>query len=302
MAEERLIDDDLDKNRKYKIRKNADGEDELYIDESANVGEEFETVGFEIPEFATDDDEVAIMTPEQFEAMRRAKQEEEERKRRAVESYIEKAVEKLAEPDYESALYLLNSAEEIDGTCGTVHRLKLSTLSRNFTDYTMLDDCVDTAKNVAAYCTDEQKAELSEMSAPLQQRIVGLEEKAAALHVEVESKKSERRETFIAERKRSIIWFSVTGVPFLVFLVLAIGFSTVMFAAKDGTNLILTIVFAALTLVCFIASVFTARRMWAAMQRVSLNEKNSSTKLGREYENLISDVKKLNTVLRSFKL
>ena len=32
MAEERLIDDDKDK--KYKIRKNADGEDELYIDDT----------------------------------------------------------------------------------------------------------------------------------------------------------------------------------------------------------------------------------------------------------------------------
>ena len=30
MAEERLVDDD--KDRKYKIRKNADGEDELVID------------------------------------------------------------------------------------------------------------------------------------------------------------------------------------------------------------------------------------------------------------------------------
>ena len=32
MAEERLIDDDKDK--KYKIGKNADGEDEFYIDDT----------------------------------------------------------------------------------------------------------------------------------------------------------------------------------------------------------------------------------------------------------------------------
>ena len=40
MAEERLIDED--KDRKYKIRKNADGEDELVIDAEADVEEEFE--------------------------------------------------------------------------------------------------------------------------------------------------------------------------------------------------------------------------------------------------------------------
>ena len=38
MAEERLIDDDKDK--KYKIRKNEKGEDELYLSEESEEGEE----------------------------------------------------------------------------------------------------------------------------------------------------------------------------------------------------------------------------------------------------------------------
>ena len=61
MAEERLIDDD--KDRKYKIRKNADGEDELYIDLEESEEESGESLEFEVPEFETDDEEAAVLTP-----------------------------------------------------------------------------------------------------------------------------------------------------------------------------------------------------------------------------------------------
>ena len=44
MAEERLIDDD--KDRKYKIVKNADGEDELVIDGAPDEAESADEVGF----------------------------------------------------------------------------------------------------------------------------------------------------------------------------------------------------------------------------------------------------------------
>ena len=79
MAEERLIDDDKDK--KYKIRKNADGEDELYIDdtEEETVQEE---VNFLVPEAEEDDEEAAVMTPEQLAARERAKAEAEEKAKR----------------------------------------------------------------------------------------------------------------------------------------------------------------------------------------------------------------------------
>ena len=47
MAEERLID--TDKDKKYRIRKNADGEDELYIDDTAEE-EQVEEVSFFVDE------------------------------------------------------------------------------------------------------------------------------------------------------------------------------------------------------------------------------------------------------------
>ena len=59
MAEERLIDDDKDK--KYKIRINEQGEEELVLDETRaeSDAEESDEVGFEVPELDEDDEEAA---------------------------------------------------------------------------------------------------------------------------------------------------------------------------------------------------------------------------------------------------
>ena len=51
MAEERLIDDD--KDRKYKIRKNENGEDELVID-GLPEEEDREEIAFEVPDLESE--------------------------------------------------------------------------------------------------------------------------------------------------------------------------------------------------------------------------------------------------------
>ena len=301
MAEERIIDDDLDRNKKYKIRKNSDGEDELYIDDSneVEVAEIDETV-FDIPEFVEDDEEAAVLTPEQLATREEAKRQEEERKRRLVAESIAAAEALIAEGDFDGALYHLNTAENTDGRYGGVFALKIKVLTRNFTDFTSAQDCVACAECIKKYCTAEQKAELAALSEPLKKHTQSLEEQIAAIHVEVEEKKSERRIVFMQDRKKWVMGFTFTVIPFLACLIMAISFSTVIHAELSYTNLILTIIFAALAFIFFIATVFTARKMWAAMRKVSLNEKNSATRLGREYEELVDTAKKLNAVLLSF--
>lgn len=300
MAEERLIDDDLNKDKKYRIRKNADGEDELFIDESVEEESE-ETIGFDVPEFGYDDEEAAVMTPEQLAAREQAKREEEERRKRAFDLKMGKAREKYAAREFESALYELNAAAELNPGDGELAMLKMLTLSRNFTDYTQVEQCGAIADDVKNYCSEEQKDKLLQLSEPLKNKIYALEESAAAMHVEVEAKKAERREVFLADRKRSVLWFSLTAIPFLVCLIVAAAFASVMFARQDGVYLYLTIVFAALAAIFLVATLFTAHKMWEAMKKLSLNSKNSSTKLGREYEATLADIEKLNTVYNSFK-
>lgn len=300
MAEERLIDDDLDRNKKYKIRKNADGEDELYFD-----GEEEESGGYsaelyEIPAFSEDDGDAGVLTPEQIAEREESRRLAEENTRRYVEEHIAKAEEQFKSGDAEGALFNLNSARNVDGRCGKVYALKMKVLTRNFKDFSASDDCLSCSEGVRHYCTDEQKAELFALSGNLKKHIEKLEENAAALHVEVESKKAERREVYAKDRGTAIKWFSLTAVPFLVCLVLAVSFGSVMFAKQNGLNLILTIIFAALAVVLFVVTAFTSRKMWVAMKNYSLNEKNSSTRIGREYEEQLSEIKKLKTVLSSF--
>ncbi len=80
-----MIDDD--KDRKYKIRKNEDGEDELYIE----GGDGEEEIGFEVPEFDTDDEEAAVMTPEQLAERERRREEAEQARLKNLEERICKA-------------------------------------------------------------------------------------------------------------------------------------------------------------------------------------------------------------------
>ena len=299
MAEERLIDDDLNKDKKYRIRKNADGEDELYIDDSVQEEpEDFEAVSLDVPEFSEGDGE---LTPEQIAAAEQEKKARAERIKSALSVNLEKAQAKLAEEDFEGALASTEAALQIDPTSGLALAVKLKALTKNFTDFERLDDCIETASNITNFCSDEQKSELTEHASPLESRIFKLEEQAAALHVQVEEKKAERRVVFLEDRKKSVMWFSITGIPFIVCLIVAIAFASVMFARKDGLNMIVTIVFAALSAICFIATLFTSHKMWEAMKKVSLNEKNNSTQIGRDYEKMLSEIKKLNTVLTSFK-
>lgn len=301
MAEERLIDDDLNKDKKYKIRKNADGEDELYIDDTVQEDlEEFETVSFDVPEFAEGDGE---LTPDQLAVAEQARREHAEMLKGVLSVNIEKAQAKLLEGDFEGAKEFIDKALNFDPANGTAWSLKLKQLTKNFTLFEQLDDCVEAASNVQNLCTDEQKAELADHSLNLENMVYKLEEQAATMHVEVEQKKAERRVVFLKDRKKSITWFSVACVPFIVCLVVAIAFAATLLDLVNiyGPNLYITIVFGALAVIFFVLSVFTCNKMWNAMKMVTLNEKNSSTELGREYENLLSEIKKLNTVLHSFK-
>jgi len=73
-----------------------------------------------------------------------------------------------------------------------------------------------------------------------------------------------------------------------------------MFSVENGTFIILTIVFAALTLIAFIITLFTAKKFLQALRNVRLNEKNTSTKLGRDYVQSKTELEQLKRVKASF--
>ena len=90
MAEERLID--ADKDKKYRIKINADGEEELVVDEGVEPVEEVvQEVLFEVEEISEDNEEEAVMTPEQLAAKREREERERAERRAKAEEHLKKA-------------------------------------------------------------------------------------------------------------------------------------------------------------------------------------------------------------------
>lgn len=298
MAEERLIDDD--KDRKYKIVKNEDGEEELVIDYTPDETEEDDIPVFDMPDYAEDDEEAALLTPEQLAERERLRAEEERARAAKIASLTEKSRTALEESDFEKAFYLASQAEELDGENGAAHCLKLRALSHNLYDFTSLSECAEIADKVREYADDECKEELRSLSDGLKKRIEEVDSQADGIREINEQKKAERRTVFAQKSKRALKAFSITAVPFVLFLILAIAFSTVMFADENGAYLIVTIVCAALAFIALLATLFTANRLWSARRNVRLNEKDASTKLGREYLEIKGESDSLKRIFTAF--
>ncbi len=298
MAEERLIDDD--KDRKYKIRKNADGEDELVIDDTQTPDDESDIPVFDIPVYLEDDDEAAVLTPEQLAERERIRSEEEAARAEKIKSALEKAELKLEEGDFESALYAVGKVNGIADGNGDYYYLKLKILSRNFTDFQSLSECAETADGVKEFSSPEQKQALKSLSSVYRNRANEAEKTATALKAENERKKSERRSVFAERKTKAQRNLLIAVLPFLVFVVLAIVFATRLFSAENGTFVVLTIVFSALAAIVFVAVLFTLRKFLEAARNVKLNELDSSTKLGREYLETQKQYEYLKRILDSF--
>ncbi len=298
MAEERLIDED--KDRKYKIRKNADGEDELVIDAEADVEEEFEEVEFEVTESDFDDEEAAVMTPEQLAAREKAREEAEAKRVEELNSHISRAQSLVDEGKFEDATFVLDAAAELDRGNGKVYALKLIALTEGFTKFSNSYDATEAAEGVLAFATAEEKAELAAKTGDIWGVIENYRQKATELERENEAGKSARRAKFTAKRKKSAALFGATAGPLAVFAALAGYFGANMHSQLSNVYMTLFFVFIGLTAACFIATVITARGLWASVNLLKRNEKNSSTKIGREYEAASAELKLLNKINEIF--
>ena len=271
MAEERLIDDDKDK--KYRIRKNENGEEELVI---IDDGEEEE----EVPAYDVITDTDDNLSKE--EIAERAAQRREIALKKAEELKAT-AREKIEEGDFESAQYALSQAHELTEYDGELYYLQLKAISRGMTNFLDLQKCVDAAEGVKEYSDREQKEELKSLSQPLKDRIGEFEEKCSKIGEENERGKAERRETFLKGRRNALIVLICTCVPFIALFAVAIAFTSMMLSDLSEIYVVLTIVFAVLAAVAFFALLFTLKRFLSANRKVKLNELDSATKIGREF-------------------
>lgn len=298
MAEERLIDDDKDK--KYRIRINEDGEEELEIVHGDD--EEQEVAELEIPEFEEDDEEAVEMTPEELALARRKQEEELAAKRSKAEELLQKAVTLAEEGNVEYALTTLDSVRRECADLTEIYPLQLALLTKNFSDISRFDEVLAASSDLKKYCTAESIAEVGAKLAPAVQKELDARSKLnEQLKAENEGKKAERRVRFKAAFKKSLTLFLIPFVPFVALLCAAIYFSTIMFSDTEGVYLTVTIVLAALAALAFIISVILARPLARNARRVKLNERDSSTSLGRSYLEGVEQEQKLKELLNNLR-
>lgn len=282
MAEERLIDDD--KDRKFRIKKNADGEDELVLVEGVADEENNEEIGFEVPEQDSDDEEAAVMTPEQLAAREKLREAEAEKRRKRMSEIVANAEKILAAGKFEDAVDALAEADGLGADDGALSALKIRALTRDFTDFSDCERGKEAVDELKA-CGGAEKLKGFEPLLPeINKKIEALREQTTALNTENEQKKGERRADFTRKRNKSLVFFAVTAVCLIVFAALAIHYGTHLTAVKGGANIPLFIAFISLAGMFFIAFLVAAKFFWKYAHNLRLNEKNSSTKLGRELE------------------
>lgn len=270
MAEERLMDDDKDK--KYRFRINADGEEELVIDmggeQTYRDGDEEE-----LAEHAFDDDYVyggeACSDGE------------------AVEGLLASARADMAAGNYSTALEYAVRAWEISPRDGEVAAAKLEIYTRGLTDFSdgALAEAASAARDVKEYCGGERRRLMGQSAiGRLDAMMEELSAKVEALSEDNERGKAQRAAAFAADNRRSVIKLAVTGISFAVMLALSIFFSTIMYANTSGVNVVLTAVFAGVALLFFVALLFALRSFSVTYRRVRMNRDNSRTQTGRDYE------------------
>lgn len=296
MAEERLIDDD--KDRKYKIRKNEDGEDELVIDDAPEE-EETEEIGFEVPELEADDEEAAVMTPEQLAARDKAREEAEAARLKGIADRTAHARELISAGKFTDACFVLDEAEAL-GKDGGVYSLKVFALTKNFSDYTACAECAPAVEGVKEFASEEIKAEIAPYADGVKSAREELLKEVETLSAENEAKKAERGEVFAAKKKKYFIWFAVTAIPLVIFAILAAYFGANMHSRYDHTYMIMCFVFIGVAALFFIATLFTAHKLWDSAKLLKLNSKNSSTKLGREYEAKKAQLNLIESIIAAY--
>ena len=284
MAEERLID--TDKDKKYRIKINENGEEELVVEDGVTAEEEgqaaYEEVMFAAPEEFYEGDESGL-TPEQLEEKRKREEEERAERQEKVAELLEKAKKESLLYRYATALEYIEKAEELDGENGEAQALKLVAYTRNFTDYSQIIPASACADKLAAYTPDERKAELLKSAQPsLDSEISKLRTTVSAMNKENEEKRAERAVRFNRDRNIAIGVFCALAAVLIAFVALAGYYGSIIYTVPTNKYLISTCVFAGLALLTLFAAAFAARFLNITCRRVRLNKKNTTTQLGRD--------------------
>lgn len=281
MAEERLIDDDEDKNKKEGYTLEVEDGHEIKIEDALSE---------ELEDGLKDELEVEEPIEATLEVQNEILNEEFCRLK-------EEATRLLNKREYEKALKVLNDAEGIFGD-GELYAMKIRALSCDFSSFSALRQCERVLPNLKENCTDDQKEELKALSGNYSRREAELKKQTEALKSELDKGRDERRPLFAQIKKTALRIFLISLAVCIVLSVTAITLAgTVMFAAQDGSLLAVTIVFCVLALISFIILCVFAHKLWVAASNYAANEKDATSEVGRNYKKAVTELKSIQNIL-----
>lgn len=309
--EERMIDDEY--GRGIRLKKTKDGyvdvtdelaekqDGELTAENEGDGGEEI-TFEFPILDVDEDDEDLVGLTPSEARALRQKKAEAAAQRRADYERACAEGDELLAAQSYRAAELKFEKALNLDevATEASVGYWRAKTADFSNPD-DLASEYVEAGIQSLEYDLGYEAAEIikKEYRSVFQKRVEELSTEEAPLAEEVEGKQERRRTVLKVRVKKAGIIFAAVSCAFVLLAALAVIFGLKNFTTKDNSYVLLTIVFAALSLVGLVVFLVFTKKFINALRIYRKNEDLTETEEGarlveiREYKDLYLDLLKV---------
>ena len=309
--EERMIDDEY--GRGIRLKKTKDGyvdvtdelaekqDGELTAENEGDGGEEI-TFEFPILDVDEDDEDLVGLTPSEARALRQKKAEAAAQRRADYERACAEGNELLAAQSYRAAELKFEKALNLDevATEASVGYWRAKTADFSNPD-DLASEYLEAGIQSLEYDLGYEAAEIikKEYRSVFEKRVEELSAEEAPLAEEVEGKQERRRTVLKVRVKKAGIIFAAVSCAFVLLAALAVIFGLKNFTTKDNSYVLLTIVFAALSLVGLVVFLVFTKKFINALRIYRKNEDLTETEEGarlveiREYKDLYLDLLKV---------
>ena len=309
--EERMIDDEY--GRGIRLKKTKDGyvdvtdelaekqDGELVAENEGDGGEEI-TFEFPILDVDEDDEDLVGLTPSEARALRQKKAEAAAQRRADYERACAEGNELLAAQSYRAAELKFEKALNLDevATEASVGYWRAKTADFSNPDE-LASEYVEAGIQSLEYDLGYDAAEIikKEYRSVFEKRVAELSAEETPLAEEVEGKQERRRTVLKARVKKAGIIFAAVSCAFVLIAALAVIFGLKNFTTKDNSYVLLTIIFAVLSLVGLVVFLVFTKKFINALRIYRKNEDLAETEEGarlleiREYKELYLDLLKV---------
>lgn len=261
--------------------------------------EEEEEVSFTLPETDKDDEVLADMTPEEAKEFIRKREEEEQKRKEEVASLISEGDRLLSEGNKPAAEEQYYKAVQTDSESTEANYKYAALVTSDFSDFSDFDAWEEAYNTAYENAGENFRLQVKENAfVPVSEKLKALTYETEEAGKAVEEKRSVRREKFSADYKKNRKSFLIVFPPLVLFAVLSLIFGLKINDVQGSTYLVLTLVFAVLTVLDLIVFLVVARKLSTSVNRVKENERDVSTKDGRAYLELKRKVELLSDILK----